>query len=215
MPRVPAQSYGGGCGADLMLSSVSESEAWIQNFATLYDIVWLLLAAGHRSPVIGGHGRVSYWHKFYSVGFSNNDINRCSHHESEMNNQLKWFKIEEKLQQSKKFNTNSGQQEMRSAPEWMVVTMGWDGQQCDRGSSLHSADSRKYNTQHHLHIPSDDTTPVPAWQLRPPWLMCDVLHTNICMLRILWRSPNINNLKEFVSRNHLHFCIIFYSGSCH
>ena len=76
-------------GDDLLLFSVSESEAWLQNFATLYDIVWLLLVAGHRSPVIGGHGRVSYWHKFYSVGFSNNYINRFSNHESEMNNQLK------------------------------------------------------------------------------------------------------------------------------
>ena len=56
-----AQSYGGGCcGADLLLSSVSESEAWLQNFATLYDIVWLLLDAGLRSPVTSRHGRVSY-----------------------------------------------------------------------------------------------------------------------------------------------------------
>ena len=55
-----AQSYGGGCCADLLLSSVSESEAWLQNFATLYDIVWLLLDAGHRSPVTSRHGRVSY-----------------------------------------------------------------------------------------------------------------------------------------------------------
>ena len=45
---------------------------------------------------------------------------------------------------------------------WLVVTMGCDGQQCDRCSPLHSADGRKYNIQHHLHIPSDDTTPVPV-----------------------------------------------------
>ena len=68
-------------GADLLLSSVSESEAWLQNFATLYDIVWLLLDAGLRSPVTSRHGRVSYTSlKFYSVGLSNNDIIRYSHH---------------------------------------------------------------------------------------------------------------------------------------
>ena len=144
MPRVTV------AGADLLLSSVSESEAWLQNFATLYDIVWLLLDAGLRSPVTSRHERVSYLShagtslKFYSVGLSNNAMTSS---DIKLNKKTK-------LQRSKIVVTIG-----RGAPlPWLVVTMGCDGQQCDRCSPLHSADGRKYNIQHHLHIPSDDTT---------------------------------------------------------
>lgn len=62
-----AQSYGGGCCADLLLSSVSESEAWLQNFATLYDIVWTLVS-GPLSPVGTGGSHTSHKSKVLFCG---------------------------------------------------------------------------------------------------------------------------------------------------